>query len=73
MFMDATGSHRSNVDRAKIRRHMARGKLAEVTASAGSENARFGLSDNLDENTSGSPDRSGPASGTLDSGVPGQP
>jgi hypothetical protein len=41
MFMEATGSHRSTMDRTKSRRRMARGKLAEVTASAESERCQI--------------------------------
>ena len=41
MFMEAAGSHRSTADRAKSRRRMAHGKLAEVTASAESGRCRI--------------------------------
>ena len=40
MFMEATSSHGFDADQAKSRRRAAYGKLAEVTVSAGSYEAK---------------------------------
>ena len=43
MFMEATSSHGFDADQAKSRRRAVYGKLAEVTVSAGSYEAKLEL------------------------------